>query len=246
MMTFQLLILTFGQLSQGTEYLPPGIETELPRPTITLMPDRVFVNGESARIDCRCPGQYTGSTVYLKQFHKLMDEVKQTLTHDEDTATFNFTKISSESHGSYQCFYKTYISGRWMTSQLSKRVEFVVQDEESSEKPNLPVNIWTWVAFVAGGVIMVILTITVAWCIYRKVLKSRRDSMNRSNFWTSLARTDTISNRQSFRFSRNTENLRENGEEDIYYANQSSEYLKESPDRENGSNSKPYFITFRE
>ncbi|XP_055487636.1 uncharacterized protein LOC129694905 isoform X2 [Leucoraja erinacea] len=234
MMKFHLLILTFGTV------------TELPRPTITLTPNGPFEEGNNSRIDCRIPGQYTSSKIYLKRYHQLISEVTQTLNADEDTATFHFKNISSENQGSYRCFYQANTLGRWMTSELSEPVEFIVKDKDSSEKPSLPENVWTWVAFVAGGIIMVVITITVVWYFYRKIAKYRRDTNYRNHFWTSRARTDTISIRQSFRFSRDLGNLRENGADDLYDANQNSEYRNESADTENGSNSKPYFITFKE
>ncbi|XP_072884650.1 uncharacterized protein [Hemitrygon akajei] len=253
-MSFTLILLTIaGQLSQVKESLQTDATRELPQPAISISSDRVFKKGEDVRIECRSPGLYSGSTFYLKRNGKATFDTQQTVPRMEDTATFTIYNLSASDQGTYHCFYRKLISGRWATSQLSSEVALKVYDGDSeghsSEDLPFKVNSWILIAFVAGAIVLGLILIAVGWFVYRKISNARRNRNNGDNLWTTLDSNTCspyrVSSRRSFRFSRDLETPREQEGENAYCTNQSTEFLNGTQTHP-GLHAKPYFITFRE
>ncbi|XP_043556228.1 uncharacterized protein LOC122554904 [Chiloscyllium plagiosum] len=228
-------------------------QRELPPPIIVLHSHNgVFEKGDSARMECRTPGSYSGSTIYLVRdgVSAYMDQ--QTVPSREDTASFELVNLTVQHQGDYRCFYRRKESNVWKDSRLSTPVRITIHDHSlENQSPGAAVfrNVWAQVGMVVGGVVLILIVIAMLWYICKKRAKSQRRHNASSNLWTAF--DNNIDNyevmkRRTLTLSRGLD-LRSQGDgETGYSARHSTEFLTDMQLSPRGSQKKPFFITFRE
>ncbi|XP_048418105.1 uncharacterized protein LOC125466941 isoform X2 [Stegostoma tigrinum] len=227
-MFVSLLFLAIG--SGQAQRITNAGERELPPPIIALYShDGIFEKGSSARMECRTPASYSGSTFYLVQDGTSAYIAQRAVVSREDTATFELVNLTVRHQGDYRCFYRRKESGFWKDSKLSTPVRITIHDQSvENQSPGAAVfrNIWVLVGMVAGGVVLILIIIAMMWYIYKK----RDEVMKRC--------TLTLSQGLDLR----SEGVGETG----YSANNSTEFLTDVRLCPRGSQKKPFFITFQE
>ncbi|XP_048471470.1 uncharacterized protein LOC125486720 isoform X2 [Rhincodon typus] len=227
-MFVSLLFLAIGSVRAQT--IANAGERELPPPIIALYShDGIFEKGSSARMECRTPASYTGSTFYLVRDGTSAYIAQRTVVSREDTATFELVNLTVRHQGDYRCFYKRKESGFWKDSRLSTPVRITIHDQ-SLENQSLGAavfrNIWVLVGMVAGGVVLILIIIAMMWYIYRK--------------------RDEVTKRHTLTLSQGLDLRSEGDRETGYSANNSTEFLTDVRLCPRGSQKKPFFITFQE
>ncbi|XP_048418106.1 uncharacterized protein LOC125466941 isoform X3 [Stegostoma tigrinum] len=216
-MFVSLLFLAIG--SGQAQRITNAGERELPPPIIALYShDGIFEKGSSARMECRTPASYSGSTFYLVQDGTSAYIAQRAVVSREDTATFELVNLTVRHQGDYRCFYRRKESGFWKDSKLSTPVRITIHDQSVenqspgaaaiSQRQNEGSNLWT--AF----------------------------DHNTNNHEVMKRCTLTLSQGLDLR----SEGVGETG----YSANNSTEFLTDVRLCPRGSQKKPFFITFQE
>ncbi|XP_048418104.1 uncharacterized protein LOC125466941 isoform X1 [Stegostoma tigrinum] len=249
-MFVSLLFLAIG--SGQAQRITNAGERELPPPIIALYShDGIFEKGSSARMECRTPASYSGSTFYLVQDGTSAYIAQRAVVSREDTATFELVNLTVRHQGDYRCFYRRKESGFWKDSKLSTPVRITIHDQSvENQSPGAAVfrNIWVLVGMVAGGVVLILIIIAMMWYIYKKRAISQRQNEG-SNLWTAFdhnTNNHEVMKRCTLTLSQGLDLRSEGVGETGYSANNSTEFLTDVRLCPRGSQKKPFFITFQE
>ncbi|XP_067878173.1 uncharacterized protein [Heterodontus francisci] len=94
-----------------------------PQPVISASPKYpVYIAGETVTITCRdAPGDSADRFQLLKDSTSVMDS-----TRSQRALTYIIRNVSSSDGGSYTCFSKAHVSGRWIPSSASDAIEIIL------------------------------------------------------------------------------------------------------------------------
>ncbi|KAL8176760.1 UNVERIFIED_CONTAM: hypothetical protein K2H54_038352 [Gekko kuhli] len=147
-------------ISEATSVELVIIDPDLPRPNISMIPNRMAFLGSNITIQCSTKG--SSKRFYLHKDGGQMEP--QLMEPDGDIATFSIMNISQSHGGRYKCSYRR-PSGSSISSVTSEAMDLQVED--SPETMDF-VQINT-IRLAVGGVILLLLTyIVTSDCLFWK------------------------------------------------------------------------------